>query len=137
VSRLDSDLSEASIAVLVDRFYDKVRVDATLGPVFNAVVDDWDAHKRRLTSFWATVALGSRTYRGNPLGMHRPLSIEAAHFERWLALWRETTHELLGPRAAALMTAYAGRIAVGLRVGLGIDERPRDRESALARSAGT
>ena len=43
-------LDAAAIAGLVDRFYDRVRVDPLLGPVFNAAVDDWDAHKRLLAS---------------------------------------------------------------------------------------
>jgi hemoglobin len=121
----DIDLSEAHIAILVDRFYDKVRVDPLLGPVFNAAVDDWDAHKRLLTSFWCTVALRARTYRGNPLAKHRPLPIEVAHFERWLSLWHETTHEVLEDAGAELLSAYAGRIALGLSAGIGLDGMPR------------
>lgn len=130
--RPDTGLTEPSIAVLVDRFYEKVRRDAVLGPVFNAVVADWDHHKRLLTSFWASVALGARAYRGNPLAKHRPLPIEAAHFERWLELWDETTHEVLDEQAAAPMTAYAERIAQGLRVGIGLEPRPRPRSSETA-----
>jgi hemoglobin len=131
VSRQDTGLTEARIAALVDRFYDKVRVDAALGPVFNAVVADWDAHKRLLTSFWSSVALGSRSYHGNPLGKHRPLAIENAHFERWLALWHETTHERLDPTSAELLTGYAARIALSLRIGIGLGDRPRGRESGV------
>ena len=55
---------ERAIATLVDRFYEKVRVDAQLGPVFNAAVHDWDEHKALLTSFWASVALRASSYRG-------------------------------------------------------------------------
>jgi hemoglobin len=77
---------ETDIAVLVDRFYDKVRRDPMLGPVFDAAVHDWDAHKALLTSFWCTVALRTGTYRGNPMARHRPLPIGVAHFQRWLAL---------------------------------------------------
>jgi hemoglobin len=121
----DIGLSEARIAVLVDRFYDKVRVDPLLGPVFNAAVDDWDEHKRLLTAFWCTVALHARSYRGNPLAKHRPLPIEVAHFERWLSLWMETTHEVLDEAGAEVLTGYAGRIAIGLSTGIGLDEMPR------------
>ena len=38
-------LDEAAIALLVDRFYDRVRRDPELGPVFNNAVHDWDVHK--------------------------------------------------------------------------------------------
>ena len=130
--RPDIGLTEPSIAVLVDRFYEQVRRDPLLGPVFNAIVTDWDQHKRLLTSFWASVALGARSYRGNPLAKHRPLPIDRAHFERWLELWHETTHEVLNEEAAASMTAYAERIAQGLSVGIGLGTRPRGRESGIA-----
>ncbi|NCT67616.1 MAG: group III truncated hemoglobin [Rhodanobacteraceae bacterium] len=113
-------LDEAQIARLVDRFYDKVRADLVLGAVFNPVVEDWDAHKRLLTAFWCSVVLRSGTYQGNPMGKHRGHSIHGGHFERWLALWRETTHELLDAESAATMYAYAQRIGRGLQLGLGL-----------------
>jgi hemoglobin len=131
LSRPDTGLTEQRIAVLVDRFYDKVRVHPTLGPVFNAVVADWDAHKRLLVSFWSSVALGTRNYHGNPLAKHRPLPIDNAHFEQWLALWAETTQELLDDASAALLIGYAQRIAASLRMGIGLAYRPRGRESGV------
>lgn len=128
------DFDEARLAVLVDSFYDKVRADPMLGPVFNALVDDWDAHKRLLTSFWATVALRAGSYRGNPMARHRPLPIGRQHFERWLALWRETAGEVLEPGPAALMAGYAERIGRGLRMGMGmgLGDRPRARELGIS-----
>ena len=115
-----ASLDEAAIADLVDRFYEKVRVDALLGPVFNAVVEDWDEHKQLLTSFWCSAVLRAGTYRGNPMARHRPHAIGVVHFERWLALWRETTSEVLDAAAAATMLEYATRIGDGLRLGLGL-----------------
>ena len=117
-------LDETQIALLIDRFYDKVSADPLLGAVFNPVVDDWDGHKRLLTSFWCSVALRAGTYRGNPMAMHRPHAIGRTHFERWLALWGETTHEVLDAESAALMVEYAGRIGQGLQLGLGLLPHP-------------
>jgi hemoglobin len=124
-------IDEASLARLVDRFYDKVRVDARLGPVFNAVVVDWDEHKRLLTSFWCSVALRAGSYHGNPMAQHRPLPIDRSHFERWLALWRETVPEILDEAASATMIDYAERIGQGLRIGLGLGGHPRARELGI------
>lgn len=115
-----ASLDEAAIAVLVDRFYEKVRADALLGAVFNPVVEDWDEHKRLLTSFWRSAVLRAGTYRGNPMAAHRPHAIGVAHFERWLQLWRETTREVLDAGAAEVMVEYAARIGDGLRLGLGL-----------------
>ncbi|MGH8214716.1 MAG: group III truncated hemoglobin [Rhodanobacteraceae bacterium] len=128
---MPATLDESQLAILVDRFYDRVRVDPLLGPVFNRVVDDWDAHKVLMTSFWTTVALRSGHYRGNPLAKHQPLPIGVEHFQRWLALWRETAGELLDIESAALMTGYAERIGYGMRVGMGLSGHQRGRESGI------
>lgn len=128
---IPASLDEACLARQVDRFYDKVRVDPLLGPVFDAVVDDWDAHKVLMTSFWATVALRTGHYRGNPLAKHQPLPIGAEHFARWLELWRETARAELDPESAALLIGYAERIGHGLRVGLGLAGYPRGRDSGI------
>lgn len=114
-------LDAAAIAALVDRFYERVRRDPSLGPVFEAAVRDWDEHTRTLVSFWSSVALGARTYRGNPMGVHRAVGdIDTAHFERWLALWRDTAGEVLEPAAAATMVEHAERIGRSLREGLAV-----------------
>ena len=126
---IPAGLDEAQLAKLVDRFYDKVSADPMLGPVFNPVVEDWNHHKALMTSFWSTVALRTAQYRGNPLAKHQPLGIGKAHFERWLALWRETTREVLtDPESAELMIGYAERIGYGMRVGLGINDHVRWRD---------
>lgn len=119
-----SKLDETLIASLVDRFYDKVRADASLGPIFNAAVHDWAVHKASLTRFWCSVALGAKSYRGNPMAVHRGQpGIRASHFVRWLELWGETTRDLLDEDGAARMQDYADRIGRSLRMGLGLPER--------------
>ncbi|HET6587113.1 MAG TPA: group III truncated hemoglobin [Oleiagrimonas sp.] len=124
-------LDEAHIARLVNRFYDKVQADDLIGPVFNAIVDDWDEHKRLLTRFWCSVALRASGYRGNPMAKHRPLPIGREHFERWLTLWGETVPEIMEADAAAIMIDYAQRIGRGLRMGMGLGDRPRGRDLGI------
>ncbi len=111
---------EATLALLVDHFYEKVRRDPQIGPIFNAAVHDWDEHKRLLTSFWASVALRAGSYRGNPMAAHRPHPIRAEHFDRWLAMWQETCNEELDEVHAAQMLEYAQRIGRSLKYGLGV-----------------
>lgn len=118
-------LTTDQIAELVQRFYAKVRMHPQIGPVFNAAIEDWDAHLQTLTQFWSSVALKTATYRGNPMAAHRGHPIQAAHFDAWLALWRETTAQVLAPEHAALLVDYAERIGTSLRYGLGLEGHRR------------
>lgn len=111
-------IDESLIALQVRRFYEAVRCDPVLGPVF-ACVTDWESHLARITAFWSSVALMSGRYHGNPLAAHRPLPINAEHFARWLALWRATASETCPPPAAARFTLLAERIAASLSRALG------------------
>lgn len=114
-------LDEAAIAALVDAFYARVRRHPELGPVFADAVHDWDAHLRLLVSFWSSVMLGTRSYRGNPMAVHRGVAgLHAGLFAPWLALWRETAHEQLAADDAARAVAHAERIGDSLRQGLGM-----------------
>lgn len=126
-----AELTPQQIAALVDRFYAKVRRHPALGPVFAAAVHDWDAHQRTLTAFWSTVALKAASYRGNPMAAHRAQPIRAEHFDDWLALWRETTAEVLAPQHAAQLCGYAERIGQSLRYGLGLNGAPGARALGL------
>ncbi len=128
---MSKQLDAVQIECLIDRFYDKVSADPLLGAVFNPVITDWAVHKRLLTSFWCSVVLPVRTYHGNPLAKHRPHPIRVEHFNRWLALWRETTHEVLDADAAAAMCAHAQRIGQGMKLGLDmLPLPPRHRAAA-------
>lgn len=125
MSSAPSGLDMSDIARLVDRFYERVRVDPEIGPVFNAAVHDWDAHKRLLTSFWSSIALRAGTYRGNPMAAHQALPINAGHFTRWLALWRETCAQELEAEHATQLIGHAERIGRSLAYGLGIGDETR------------
>jgi hemoglobin len=88
-------ISEEYIDRLVERFYEKVRADADLGPVFDAVIQDhWDEHLQKMKLFWASVALRTGTYRGRPMPMHKALTdARPEHFGIWLRLFEETLAE--------------------------------------------
>lgn len=114
-------LDRTALVDLVARFYARVRADDDLGPVFARAVHDWPEHEAKIVAFWDSVALGARSYRGNPMAVHRGVAgIDAAHFDRWLALWRQTADDVLDADAAALMVAHADRIGRSLREGLGL-----------------
>jgi hemoglobin len=120
-------MNEKQLAVLVDRFYAKVREDGALGPVFNGAIADWPEHLEKLTAFWSSVMLTTGRYKGNPLAAHlkHVSAIEPAMFERWLELWRETARETLTKPAAAAIIVKAERIAESLQLGMFFKLQPR------------
>ena len=113
-------LDEAGLRTLVDRFYERVRADAELGPIFNDAIHDWPEHLARLTDFWHSVMLTSGRYKGQPVPAHMKHRerITPELFERWLGLWAQTTAELMQPDAAAAMQEKAGRIAESLQLAM-------------------
>ena len=113
-------ITEERLKALVELFYGRVRQDPLIGPVFNRAIHDWPEHLDRLQAFWSSVMLTSGRYKGRPLPAHikHRDSINPASFERWLALWREATAELLPPPAAAAMQEKADRIAESLSLGI-------------------
>jgi hemoglobin len=111
-------IDETGIAELVDRFYAKARRDRTIGPIFNAAIEDWDAHLATLHSFWSSIMLTSGRYKGNPVAAHLKHAIEPAFFARWLELWGETAGEVFAPAAADSFRRKAERIAESLKLAL-------------------
>jgi hemoglobin len=103
-------ITDAMIADLVDTFYGRVRQDPLLAPVL-ARVENWDDHLVKLRAFWSSVVLMSGRYHGQPMQAHFPLSIEPRHFDRWLALFEQTTADVCPPAAAAIFMEKARRIA--------------------------
>lgn len=109
-----NEITEESIAVLVDTFYTRVRQDERLGPVFERVVgEEWEPHLEKMRAFWSSLTLGSGRYKGNPMMAHLLLMprVGAEHFERWLALWRATAAELLPQETAVRFVGKAEMIA--------------------------
>lgn len=110
-------VDEPMIERLVRRFYADVRSDAELGPVFEAAIEDWEAHLQRMCAFWSSVMLRSGRYHGQPMPKHAPLPVAAAHFDRWLTLFEHAASEVCGP-AAVHFIDRAHRIAQSLELGV-------------------
>ena len=108
------------LARLVDRFYAEVFADPELGPLFEPLTGErWPEHRRRMTEFWSTTLLHTRSYRGNVMRKHQALlpALRPAHFGRWLTLWRRHVNELLPPDDARELYATAHGIARNLHLG--------------------
>lgn len=91
-----SQITEESIAKLMEVFYKKIRVDKQgLGEIFNAKVgtdnESWKAHKAKIANFWCGMMLNTGDYSGNPLQAHIDLDpFPRELFSKWLELFYES-----------------------------------------------
>jgi hemoglobin len=121
---VESDaLDRGALRQLVQAFYADVRRDPLLGPVFEPVVGgQWPRHLERMTEFWSTVMLGSKSFKGNVYARHVALAQTAAvqpeHFLRWITLWHRHTNRRFAPAIARELQRTAEGIGRNLFYGL-------------------
>ena len=108
------------IKKLVDTFYDRIRQDDLLAPVFNERIQDkWPQHLEKMYKFWQTVLLEEHTYFGSPFLPHVQLPVNHEHFDTWLKLFYKTIDELFSGekaneakwRAAKMAEMFEAKIA--------------------------
>ncbi len=88
-------LEIADIQLMVNTFYDKVRKDELLAPVFEERIGGkWAQHLEKMYKFWQTVLLQEHTYFGSPFTPHALLPVNHQHFSKWIDLFTETIDEL-------------------------------------------
>ncbi len=104
-----------TFAALVHRFYQGVRTDELLAPMYPQ--DDWDGAEERLRLFLEQYWGGPTTYseqRGHPMlrRRHLPFRVTPEARERWLAHMRTAVDELaLDPELEQLLWDYLVRAA--------------------------
>ncbi|MDX8150124.1 group III truncated hemoglobin [Patulibacter brassicae] len=101
---------------LVERFYGRALHDPFIGWLFVDVAQlDLEAHLPQIASFWETILLGAKSYGGGAFHphaqLHRKAELKAGHFDRWLALWRESVDELFEGPVAEQAKDHAHRVA--------------------------
>lgn len=115
-------IDEALITRLVHQFYDTVREDGVLGPIFGAHIDDWPKHLGRMVDFWSSIAIEAGRFHGNPMVKHIAIpTIQPVDFPIWLHLWSSTVEAVVpGAEAQAFFKSAAERIANSLSMGISI-----------------
>jgi hemoglobin len=116
------NIDDALISDLVDAFYARARSHAVLGPIFASKVANWSPHLGRMKDFWASIAIESGRFRGNPMLKHIAIpGLSPAHFQMWLSLWEEALADVVtNPDAASLFRDHAQRIATSLQTGIAL-----------------
>ena len=104
---------------LVDGFYERVRQDEVLAPMYPP--EDWDGARWRLTAFLQQYWGGPTTYseqRGHPMlrARHQPFRVDADARTRWLTHMRASLDELgLAADHEAALWDYLKRAAFAMQ----------------------
>lgn len=108
-------VTDKTINDLVLNFYAHVRLDVTLGPIFESVVLDWAEYEVKLCAFWSSVLLMTVTYKGSPIKLHIQLpGLSRRHFELWPNVFGQTARDKCSTISAELFIDRAGKIARSL-----------------------
>ena len=128
--------TEDDIREMVERFYGMVRADGRLGPIFEAHIDDWDAHLIKLRDFWSSMLLRTGRFTGAPMPKHIGLpDLSAELFEHWLALFADSLEEHPNRPMAMRAADMAERIAQRLWLGYQMAHFPQQAATPLLPSA--
>ena len=114
-------LDEQMVRDVVHGFYDAIREDALLGPVFMGRIacHAWPVHLAKMCDFWSATLLRTDRYDGRPLPPHLVIpGLDEQHFRRWLQLFRLTVRRICPPDVAALFMSRALRIAHSFRLAI-------------------
>lgn len=93
--------TQDDIKILVDGFYQRVRENDLLSPIFNNIIrEKWPEHLEKMYRFWGTVILQANSYQGSPFPPHAKLPVEKKHFDAWLSLFKaEVDRHFTGEKA--------------------------------------
>ena len=103
----NNEVTKENLNKMVILFYTKILQDDIVGPYFIEKLgsdmknEQWVPHIELLTNFWASIALGDPTYRGNPFAPHVDIAnLTREAFSRWLELFSETLDVIYVPQIA-------------------------------------
>ena len=114
-------LSVDKIREMVELFYSRTQQDELLGPIFEEIVEDWDAHYEKMTRFWSSATMHAGTYHGRPIEAHKFGGLTKDHFDRWIELFTRTVSDVFSKNDAAIFVDLGKKMAssIAMRIGTG------------------
>jgi hemoglobin len=108
--------SREDVELLVNTFYDGIKVHNLLSPIFNVSANvNWETHLPKMYSFWSSLLLGEHSFTGNPMATHIALSknipLTALEFSEWIQLFNATVDDLFEGEKANEAKIRAANIA--------------------------
>jgi len=107
------------IKLMVNSFYEGIRKDDLLGPIFEERIKDrWSIHLEKMCSFWQTILFDEHTYSGAPFPPHISMNLTVIHFNMWVRIFNKTIDDLFeGPvteeakkRAALMASIFSSKL---------------------------
>jgi len=97
--------ARTDIEQLVILFYEKVKLDTTIGFIFTEVVPiNWEHHIPVIVDFWESILLDNPVYKKNAMEVHydlnKKLPLQKEHFDSWMYLFASTVDELFEGKVA-------------------------------------
>jgi len=110
-----------AIREMVKLFYSRTQKDDLLGPIFDEIVEDWDAHYEKMTRFWSSATMHAGTYSGRPIEAHKFGGLTKAHFDRWVEMFTKTVSDVFSKNDAAIFIGLGQKMAsnIAMRIGTG------------------
>ncbi|WP_419796589.1 MAG: group III truncated hemoglobin [Terasakiella sp.] len=120
INNYQDGVSEEMISTLVHKFYDVIRDDTALGPIFNERITQWDHHLQTMCDFWSSITLKTRRFQGRPMLKHQLIADRTRpdNFARWLELFKQAVEEEIPPHLQMEFLEPAARIAQSLQIGM-------------------
>lgn len=111
------------VQLMVDRFYEKIKVDPMVGFIFTDVMKvNWEKHIPVIIAFWNNALFYTGGYQGNALKKHininKLVTLEKKFFNRWLQLFNETVDAYFEGEKASLAKQRAQSIATIIQIKL-------------------
>lgn len=105
------------IEILINQFYDVVKVDPVIGHFFSDVAKvNWEKHLPVMYDFWENILFYSGSYTGNPMAVHKHLHslhpLRKEDFDHWLSIFKATAHRLFEGDNTELIIQRAQSIAM-------------------------
>lgn len=128
--------TEEEIRAMVIGFYDRIRADAVLGPIFERHIQDWETHLNTMCDFWSSLLLRTARFKGAPVPRHLALpDLNADLFRHWLQLFTDHLADNPNPWLAERATLFAQRIAQRLWLSYQIGHFPDQEPNPFPESA--
>jgi len=130
-------VTEENLKVFLKAFYDDVKEDPLIGPVFigrlGTTDEDWAPHMERVNMFWCSVLLQTGQFKGKMIPIHNQIpGLEIQHFKRWMEIFTPVVNAHYAISPAINLIIKAQTVMRNLLQGYKALERHKAEQASIA-----